>query len=76
MVIKTIDNKIITGDSPGDVCHKLWRSMLKPNKTITLWMLGNAKRALNWNGALVRTSSLSAHLTDLIRYNIVIMVKE
>jgi hypothetical protein len=63
---KTPDGKSLEAESLRGLAEALWHEMLVPEPTLEKWMLGSAKRAMNWNGSIIRTSSPEDHVRDLI----------
>ena len=63
---RNIDGKTLEADSLQGVAEALWQMMLVPPPTLEEWMEGSARRAANWNGSAVRTSSPEEHVQDLI----------
>jgi hypothetical protein len=72
---KTPDGKSIEAESFRGIAEALRREMLIPDPTIEEWMLGSAKRAKNWNGAVVRTTSPEEHVQDLIAAGILVVTE-
>ena len=71
MKIRTLDNKIFEGKDAQEICEMLWKSMFMPDENFELWMEGSARRAKNWNGALISCVNAQEHLDGLIRNEIV-----
>jgi len=67
---KTPDGKALEADSLRGLAEALWREMKFPEPSLEEWMQGSARRAKNWNGAIVRTSSPEDHVRDLIEAGI------
>lgn len=66
MKYKTLNDKILEADSLRDLAEQLWQMMMVPEPTLEEWMLNSARRALEWNGAVIRTGSPEDHVEDLI----------
>jgi hypothetical protein len=64
------------GLSPArELAEALWREMLVPEPTLEAWMENSARRAKEWNGAAIRTSSPEDHVADLIAAGLVVPVE-
>ena len=66
MKFKTPNDKIVEGQSHREVAEALWRLMMVPEPTLEEWMVGSARRAKEWDGAVIRTTSPEDHVEDLI----------
>ncbi len=66
MKYKTLNDKIVSGQSHREVAEALWQLMLVPEPTLEEWMEGSARRAHEWNGATIRTTTPEDHVEDLI----------
>lgn len=62
----TLNGKTLEAESLQGIAEALWRLMLVPEPTLEEWMLGSAKRAKDWNGSTIRTTSPEDHVRDLI----------
>jgi len=67
---QTLDGKPLEADSLRGIAEALWHLMFDPPPTLEEWMQGSARRAKDWNGAIVRTSSAEDHVRDLIEAGI------
>lgn len=66
MKYKTLNDKTVEGNDHREVATALWQLMMSPESTLSEWMLGSARRAKEWNGSVIRTSSPEEHVEDLI----------
>ncbi len=66
MKYKTLNDKIVEGNSHREVAEALWQLMMTPEPTLEEWMAGSARRAKEWDGSQIRTSSPEEHVEDLI----------
>ncbi len=63
---QTLDGKPLEAENLRGIAEALWQMMLVPPPTLEEWMQGSAKRAKDWNGAVIRTGSPEEHVRDLI----------
>lgn len=66
MKFKAPNDIIVEGQNHREVAEALWQLMMVPEPTLKEWMAGSARRALEWDGSVVRTTSPEEHIEDLI----------
>ena len=66
MKFKAPNDIIVEGQSHREVAEALWKLMMVPEPTLEEWMAGSARRAMDWDGSVVRTTSPEDHVEDLI----------
>lgn len=66
MKFRAPNDIIVEGDSHREVAEALWHLMMVPEPTLEEWMVGSARRAKEWDGSLIRTTSPEEHVEDLI----------
>jgi hypothetical protein len=72
---KTPDGKTLEAESLRGLAEVLRQEMFIPDPTLEEWMIGSARRAKIWCGAVVRTSSPEDHVRDLIEAGLLIPVE-
>ena len=71
----TLNGKTLKAENFQGAAIALWQMMLVPEPTLEEWMAGSAKRALEWDGSIIRTSSPQEHIQDLITAGLLVQVK-
>ena len=66
MKYKTLNGKVVEGETPRDIAKALRAMMLVPDAGLEEWMAGSAKRAKDWSGAEVSAASPEEHIRDLV----------
>jgi len=66
MKFRAPNDIIVEGQSYREVAEALWKLMMVPEPTLEEWMVGSARRAREWDGSVVRTTSPEEHIEDLI----------
>lgn len=69
----TLNGKTLEAESLRGIAEALWQEMLVPEPTLEAWMLGSARRAKDWNGAVIRTGSPEEHVRDLIAAGLLVV---
>lgn len=67
MKFKAPNDIIVEGQNHREVAEALWNLIMVPEPTLEEWMVNSARRAKEWDGSIVRTSSPEEHVEDLIR---------
>lgn len=66
MKYKTLNDKVVEGETLRDIAEALRHMVFVPDASIEEWMTGSAKRAREWDGSVIRTTSPEDHVRDLI----------
>ena len=64
---QTLDGKIFEGESAKDLATALWKSQFIPEPTLQDWMQESAKKVAMWDGTVIRTKNIEAHIDDLVQ---------
>ena len=64
---QALNGKVFEGESAKHLATALWESQFVPEPTLQDWMLESAKRVAMWDGTVIRTKNVEAHIEDLIR---------
>lgn len=67
MKVRTQVGEVLEASSLRQLAELLWQTKFIPEATIEEWVEGSARRAAQWDGSVLSTSSPEAHVEDLIR---------